>query len=681
MKWKCRVVTAALIGFLYGGFWLQADAQEAPAKEAFQVFPPAPEGARITPFLRYQIDQAWRQDEERQKLWRSIHSESDVLGMQADLRQKLLRLIGGLPAKKTDLHARITGTIRMDGYSIEKLIFESLPGVYVTALVYVPADGSRKRPAVLVPAGHSPSGKIHYQALCQRLVSHGYVVIAWDPVGQGERSQFWDAKAGKSRYNLICGEHAIMGNLAYLAGTNLARWEIWDGIRAVDYLLTRADIDSERIAITGTSGGGTQAALIAALDPRIKVAAPSCYITALPMRISNRIFADPDSDPEQDIYGMMAAGIDHAGLLLLMYPRPVMVVSAVLDFFPIEGARKTFRETRDLYERLGHGDRVAMVEGYHTHQYSAENQEAAIRFLDQSNGIALSNEFVTPKDLAEKDLWCTRSGQIAIDFTDARSLVDEIREYYEEHKSYVALSLRQEYSGNRRPETEKWKIQPYQGIEPSEGTITWQTANSTKGSSTVVDQYILHHSGGLQMPLIYFHPVSGVNRPSLLWFQQNGKATVDDWPEIHRWLEQGYNVLSIDFRGLGETRMRYTAMSPDDAALSDAAFDRGYENPLSGVLANYVYSSLLTGRPYFFQMIDDAEIAVHFAERKLQTQVTAVVGFGMANTLGRAISEVDPRLRVLQADSEKLLKWSDLVERKQELWPIQYLVPGGAYIH
>ena len=681
MKCKLGIVIAVLAGLLLGGFWSPAAAQDAPPKEAFEVFTPAPAGARITPFLRYQMDQAWRQDEERKKLWRSIRSESDLLRIQADLRQKLLRLIGGLPSEKTDLHARITGTIRMEGYSIEKLIFESLPGIYVTALVYVPADGGRQHPAVLVPAGHSPNGKIHYQALCQRLVSHGYVVIAWDPVGQGERSQFWDVEAGKSRYNLICGEHAIIGNLAYLAGTNLARWEIWDGIRAVDYLLTRADVDAERIAITGTSGGGTQAALIAALDSRIKVAAPSCYISALPMRISNRIFVDPDSDPEQDLYGMLAEGIDHAGLLLLMYPRPVMVVSAVLDFFPIEGARKTFRETRDLYERLGHGDRVAMVEGYHTHQYSAENQESAIHFLDHFNGIAPSNEFVTPKEMADKDLWCTRSGQVAIDFADAHSLMDAIEGYYEAHKSHVTLSLGQEYSGNHRPEIEKWKIEPYQDIEVPEGTITWQKANSTKYNSTVVDQYILYHSGGLQMPLIYFHAASGERRQALLWFQENGKATARDWPEIRRWLQQGYNVVTLDFRGLGETRMRYTAISPDDPALSKADFDRGYISPLSGVLANHVYNSLLIGRPYFLQMIDDAEIAVRFAEQKLQTHVTAVVGFGMANSLGNAIAEVDPRLKVLQSGSTEVFKWSDLVERTQELWPIQYLLPGGAYIH
>ena len=681
MKWECRVAIALLTVLLEGGFFPHLRAQDAPPKEAFEVLPPTAAGPRITPFLRYQIDQAWRQDEERQKLWRSIHSEGELLRVQAELRQKLLGLIGGLPSEKTDLHARITGTIRMDGYSIQKLIFESLPGIYVTALVYVPADGNRRHPAVLVPAGHAPNGKIHYQALCQRLVSHGYVVIAWDPIGQGERSQFWDAKARKSRYNLICGEHAIIGNLAYLAGTNLARWEIWDGIRAVDYLLTRADVDAQRIAITGTSGGGTQAALIAALDPRIAVAAPSCYITALPMRIANRIFADPDSDPEQDIHGIMAAGIDHPGLLLLMYPRPVIVVSAVLDFFPIEGARKTFREARDLYEQFGHGDRVAMVEGYHPHQYSEENQESAIRFLDHFNGISPGNGFVAPKEIAEKDLWCTRSGQVAIDFSDAHSLMDAIKDYYEEHKGRVAGSLKKEYSGNRRPEIEKWRVTSYQSTEATEGTIVWQQANSVKDSSTVVDRYVLHHSGGLQMPLIYFHAASAEHRQSLLWFQENGKATAGDWTEVRRWLKEGYSVVSLDFRGLGETRMNFTAISPDDPGVSNADFDRGYVNPLSGVLANHVYSALLTGRPYFLQMIDDAEIAIRFAEEKLQTHVTAVVGFGRAKSLGDAIAEVDSRLKALQQDSIDVVKWSDLVERKQELWPIQYLLPGGAYIH
>src|SRR5256884_7884064 len=285
---------------------------DPPPPQAFLVREqPLPPGPRITPFLQYQAKQAWSEDNDRLRAWDAIHNERELLKTQSELRQSLVQMIGGLPDVKTDLRPRVTGRIQMDGFTIEKLIFQSLPGVYVTALVYVPDDHSRKHPAVLVPAGHAADGKFHYQELSQRLVGRGYVVISWDPVGQGERSQFWDAAAGRSRYNLIFAEHALMGNLANLAGSNLARWEIWDGIRAVDYLLTRPEVDGERISITGTSGGGTLTALIAALYQRIKVAVPSCYISALPMRISNRIFADPDSDPEQDLFGMISNSMDH----------------------------------------------------------------------------------------------------------------------------------------------------------------------------------------------------------------------------------------------------------------------------------------------------------------------------------------------------------------------------------
>src|SRR2546421_10595946 len=251
-------------------------ADDTPPPQAFLVRErPLPPGPRITPFLQYQAEQAWSADSDRIKAWDAIHNERELLKTQSELRQKLLQMLGGLPEVKTNLYPRITGRIQMDGFAIEKLIFQSLPGVYVTALVYVPDDHSKKHPAVLVAAGRAADGKFRYQSLSQRLAGRGDVAIFWDPVGAGERSQVWGSGAAKDGFYLICGEHAVMGNLAYLAGANLARWEIWDGIRAVDYLLTRPEVDGERISITGTSGGGTQTALIAALDQRIKVAAPS----------------------------------------------------------------------------------------------------------------------------------------------------------------------------------------------------------------------------------------------------------------------------------------------------------------------------------------------------------------------------------------------------------------------
>ena len=673
-------VRIALIAAIGGTAGFILAAQDLPPQDAFQILSPEPAGPRMTPYLRYQLDLAWRQDEARRKKWETIRDERGLLKLQDELHSKLLEMIGGLPAEKTDLHPEITGTIQRDGYSIEKLIFQSLPGVYVTALVYSPDDHSQKHPAVLVPAGHATNGKIHYQGLSQRLVKRGYVVIAWDPVGQGERSQFWDAKTGKSRYNLVCAEHAVLGNLAYLAGANLARWEVWDGIRAVDYLLTRPDVDGERISITGTSGGGTQTALIAALDPRIQVVVPSCYISSLPMRMANRIFADPDSDPEQDLYAMVSGGVDHVGLLMLMYPRPVMVASAVLDFFPIEGARKTFREARSFYGQFGHGDRIDMVEGYHKHEYSAENQESALDFLDRFNRMPIRSGLAKPDDLPDRDLLCTASGQVMVDKKDARSLMDAIREYYEGRKGSVKVDLRSAYRNNKATRVAEWSVAKFQGAPAGDSQILWESRGTTKVGGVQVDKFVLHHSGGLEMPLLFIHPDSKEKRETLLWFGESGKATVADWDDLRKQLRAGYDVVTFDFRGMGETRMPFTAVSPDDPALGRLPFDAAYANSISGVLANHVYNSLLTGRPHFYEMIEDAEIAKRFSEEEFRTNVTAVAVKGGKSTLATAISEALPGVKLLNPMQRNLV-WRDLVEQKQEVWPVDLLVPGGAYLY
>jgi pimeloyl-ACP methyl ester carboxylesterase len=656
-------------------------ADEPPPKEAFQVLQPAATpGPRITPLLRYQTEQAWKQDDVRRAAWNAIRTERELLKLQDELRAKLLQMIGGLPEEKTDLHPHITGKLVRDGFSIEKLIFESLPGVYVTALVYLPDDRSARHPAVLLPAGHAANGKNNYQELSQRLVKRGYVVLAWDPVGQGERSQFWDAKAGKSRYNLICAEHAVMGNLAYLAGTNLARWEIWDGIRAVDYLLTRAEVDGERINIVGTSGGGFQAAQIAALDRRIKVVLPSCYITALPMRIFNRIFVDPDSDPEQDLFGMISNGVDHPGLLLLMYPRPVLVAAAALDFFPIEGTHKTFREARDMYERFHHGDRIALAESYNGHQFSPENQESAIEFLDHFNRVPIRHGLPAVQKLEDKVLRCTRTGQEMLDFDDAQSLMDVIGKYYDQHKNEHARTIGQNYFNDGYSGVRRWQVAEYAGVQPAKGVISWEALGSTAAGDISIDRYLLRHSGQLEMPLLYIHKSAEGKRDLLLWFRDDGKATSENWAEIKKYLDANYDVISIDFRGRGETKMPYKAMSPDDPAMPKLDFDQAYVYPLSSVLAGYVYNSILTGRPYFLQLIEDAEIASRFADARLGAHVVAVTAPGNASALAGAISETLPNIKLLpQADAVDL-KWSEIVRQRREIWPIEYLMPSGAYL-
>jgi hypothetical protein len=653
---------------------------ETPPPSAFAVLDRQPDGPSITPYLAYQTEMAWRQDDRRRAVFAGIRTEPDLLRLQGELRAKLLRMLGGLPSTRTPLNARITGRTQMAGFHIEKVVFESLPGIFVTALVYVPDAGQPRRPAVLVACGHSANGKAYYQALCQRLAARGYVVICWDPVGQGERSQFWDASSKRSRYNLICGEHAVLGNLAYLAGTSLARWEVWDGMRALDYLLTRPEVDPARISITGTSGGGFQAAIIAALDPRIRVAAPSCYITALPMRVWNRIFMDPDSDPEQDPYRMIADGVDHAGLLVLMYPRPVFVAAAVLDFFPIEGARKTYREVAAIYRRFGHGDRIAMTEGYHKHEFSVENQAAAFAFLDRFNGMPVQPRLAPTTDLDDEALRCTSSGQVLLDYPDGRSLMDEIRDYYRARAGRPRATLATAYYGPGYPGIVRWRVIPYEGAAAAEDHIAWEAAGTSTFEGIVIDKYVLHHSGGLSMPLLHLHREGAGPRRVVLWVGDRGKADASDWNAIQALMADGYDVVSFDGRGLGETRMRYTAVSVDDPTLAVKDFDRAYTSPLSGVLADYVYNSLLTGRPYLLQMIEDAEIAARFARVHLNATDVAMTAHGDAYTLAHDAAATVRGVRLLPNENGRVLSWSELVTRKQEIWPVQYVFPGGAYV-
>jgi hypothetical protein len=323
-----------------------------------------------------------------------------------------------------------------------------------------------------------------------------------------------------------------------------------------------------------------------------------------------------------------------------------------------------------------------MREGYHEHQYSEENQEAAFEFLDHFNGMPSRHTLAPVKELDEKTLQCTRSGQVMLDHEDARSAMDEIRDYYQERKDAPHQGLKELYFSSLHPAITSWTVVEYKGTTPGATTIEWQSLGSTQFGNINVDRYLLRHSRYLQMPLLWIHRKEQRGRKALLWLGENGKTTSQAWPELAKLLNSGYDIVSFDPRGLGETRMPYKAVSPDDPALAQMTFDQAYVSPLSGVLADYVYNSVLTGRPYFFQMMEDVEIAARFSRVKLNpgAEIT-IAGIGNGFSLASAAAEVLPATKVLPQDSEKAVKWSELVDQKRELWPIEFLLPSGAYIH
>ncbi len=395
----------------------------------------APASAGQQPDLHRQLlDLAGRQQTERRAHFAAVTSKEALEALQRSLREKFLKSFGGLPRGQGAPPAKVVGKIEAEDYVIEKLVFESHPGYFVPALLYRPRKITGRVPGVLSPCGHSPEGKAAapYQTLHLNLVQRGYVVLTYDPVGQGERSQFWDARKQKSRFNLVCGEHAVLGNPLYLLGTNLARYRIWDGTRALDYLESLPQVDAERIGCVGNSGGGTLTAYIAALDPRVKAAAIGCYVTALPRRMANRIQADPDADPEQDLFGFVGEGIDHAGLLALRVPRPTLLASARFDFFPIEGARESFAEARKLYQVAGAAERVALAEAAEKHGLSPPLRKATYAFFDRwlagrKTGAEATEITVRPRPAG--DLLVCKDGQVNVTFQSRHLLTLALDEF------------------------------------------------------------------------------------------------------------------------------------------------------------------------------------------------------------------------------------------------------------
>jgi hypothetical protein len=267
-----------------------------------------------------------------------------------------------------------------------------------------------------------------------------------------------------------------------------------------------------------------------------------------------------------------------------------------------------------------------------------------------------------------------------VDANDAKPLTDLIRDYYTEHKANQALSIRELYFGEGYSGIKSWAIAPYENIPPAQGVIALENRGSSTIDQIVIDRYALHHSHGLVLPLLHIHKLEKHDRRWMIWFTKDGKATPKNWPEIKKRVDVGYDVITFDFRGLGETQMRYKAVSEDDPSLALLNDEQAYVNPLSSVLADYVYNSLLTGRPYFLQMIEDAEIALRFSREVLHAETFSIASDPQSTVLANAIAGSLPGVGVIPHPDMDLMKWSDLVVQEREQWPIEYLLPGGAYI-
>lgn len=318
---------------------------------------------------------AQQQLDRREAALAEIHTVADAERRKQFVRTTLLGLIGGLPDYSGPLNARVTGRITSDAYVIEQVIFESLPGFYVTANLYRPSRPGRY-PGILLQAGHTQEGKPEGQRLAANLALKGFVVLAFDPVGQGEREQTYDPRVDRALAGWSVPEHIQAGAQSILTGESVARYFIWDAKRSLDYLAGRPEVDSAQLGAVGCSGGGALTTFIAALDSRVKAAAPACYINSYRL-----LFAGPDPDSEMSFPNFLASGLDMADFVELSAPNPWLILATEGDYFTPAGARLIYEEAGRWFALYGAEDKLRFFVGHGPHGTPLETREEIYKWM------------------------------------------------------------------------------------------------------------------------------------------------------------------------------------------------------------------------------------------------------------------------------------------------------------
>jgi cephalosporin-C deacetylase-like acetyl esterase len=298
-----------------------------------------------------------------------IHTSGDIETRNRFVRSRFVEMIHGLPPR-TPLNPKVVRVTEMHGYRIENVLFESRPDFWVTGNLYLPS-GNGPFPAIISPCGHYALARMqpNYQAVYLNLVKNGFVVFAYDPIGQGERRHYWDPCGAPSEITDPVYEHSMPGQLLLLMRQDLTHYRIWDGMRAIDFLLTRPEVDGSRIGCAGHSGGGTMTMFISALDERVRCAVISEGGTGhrWPVRIHPGDRVGP-SDVEQNLFPAAVYGIDICDLHVAIAPRPLLAM--IEEYSPHFDAAAA--HIRQRYVQLGAAECFATAEANDPHAYTVK---------------------------------------------------------------------------------------------------------------------------------------------------------------------------------------------------------------------------------------------------------------------------------------------------------------------
>lgn len=594
----------------------------------------APAGEMMARYLRQQASQRFEQWRQR---YEELKTPDQIAAYQKNLREKFLEAIGGLPAR-TPLNPKVTGVVARDGYKVEKVIFESQPKHYVTALLFLPEVGKYKPPfpGVIVPCGHASEAKAYeaYQTMGASLALNGMAALVFDPIDQGERSQMPSALPKVEGTTA----HTMLGVGSILLGRNTARFEIWDGMRAIDYLQSRPEIDPNRIGCTGNSGGGTQTSYLMALDDRIRAAAPSCYITGFEALLST---IGPQ-DAEQNIFGQVASGMDHADYLMMRAPTAILICAATKDFFNIQGTWTCFRYAKRLYTRMGVAERISLLENDAEHNYNKLQREGVARWMSRwLLGVDKPIAEAAVRLLSEEEARCTPDGQV-MHLEGARSTYDLNRDFEKK------LAARRKEHWRTTPQADMVsQVRRVAGIRPLAELpkATMEDRGTAQKDNLEVRKMVVAPESGILLPAIVFAPKQNPAAGAVLYVHEKGKdADAGPGGAIEKLVAAGRVVMAVDIRGTGETQS-----------------GGGWGGDLFGPDVKDVLTAYLLGRSYVGMRAEDILVCARLLQERYKGPVD-LVAVGHVCVPALHASALEPGLFGSVRLTRGLASWSNIIE-------------------
>jgi len=603
----------------------------------------------------YMVDQVRRAEAVGNERKAQLRTKADALAYQAETRRKLRKVFGKLP-KRTPLNAMVVDRCDRKDYFLEKIIFESRPNFPVTANLFIPKLSDFPLPAVLAACGHSNNGKAepYYQSFCQGLVKKGYLVLIYDPIGQGERLQY--VRNAKPIYTPGVREHIRIGNQQSLIGEYFGTWRAWDGIRALDYLLTRTEVDPNHVGMTGNSGGGTMTTLLVAMDNRFTMAAPGCYVTTIRRNVENELPTDSEQIPP----GLLAFGMDEDDMLAMHAPKPLILLTQEKDYFDQRGAQECFARLKHVYSLLGAEENVAMMTGPDGHGYGKPLREAMYAFFNRACGKDASGR--EPRVTVEPDesVQVTSTGQVSERKPKTVfSFTKETSQALAERRSPLRCEdlqrcLRRMLNVPVRRPVPDYRILP--------------TPTDRKYPRKFAASYGVETEAGILIPVLmpadepYFsRPPRAGKRATLYVSHQSADSELRSEPLVRTLVGQAKPFFALDARGIGDTR-------PNTCAFRvNADLNR----------IEYLYGAygILLSRPLVGQRTHDVLSVLDFLEDSGYLHIHLVgKGWGSVPALFAAV--LDSRVKKLTL-LNALTSYAELAETEHQEWPLSCLLPGA----